>query len=110
MSIRRRGHAIAQQHANIQRWLEAGVFLLASLLGIYGIGQGLAGFYEQGKEINLLWLAVTGIAFFVLFAQMGRVHDSWPHLPKGSTVQTRDTSTGLDDGSPDADQIQMGSR
>lgn len=110
MSIRKRSRAIVQHHANVQRWLEAGVFLLASLLGIYGLGQGLAGFYEKSNEINLLWLAVTGIAFFVLFAQMGRVHDSWPHRPKGSTVQTRDTSTGLGDGLPDTDQTQIGSR
>jgi hypothetical protein len=64
-----------------QRGLELAIFVLASLVGITGIGKGLAGFYERGQEISLLWLAVTGIAFFVLFAQMGRVHDTWPHRP-----------------------------
>jgi hypothetical protein len=96
MRMQPRGRARAQHRLSIQRWLEGGVFLLASLLGIYGIGQGLAGLYEQGKEINLLWLAVTGIAFYILFAQMGRVHDSWPHRPKANTVPAPG------EGSPDA--------
>lgn len=60
---------------------EALLFLLASAVGVYGIGRGLAGFYEQGQQISLVWLAATGVAFFVLFAQMGRVHDTWPHRP-----------------------------
>jgi hypothetical protein len=97
MNMQRRGGAREQHHVRAQRWLEGGVFLLASLLGIYGIGQGLAGFYEQGKAVNLLWLAVTGIAFYILFAQMGRVHDSWPHRPKANTIPAPG------DGSPDAD-------
>ena len=75
-----------QHHTRTQRSLEMAVFLLASLLGIYGLGQGLAGLYERGQEINLLWLAVTGIAFFVLFAQMGRVHDTWPRRPKNGAL------------------------
>ena len=58
------------------------LFLLASTVGVYGIGRGLAGFYEQGQQISLVWLAATGVAIFVLFAQMGRVHDTWPHRPK----------------------------
>ena len=64
-----------------QRVLEMTIFLLASVVGIYGIGKGLAGFFERGQEVSLLWLAVTGLALFVLFAQMGRVHDTWPHRP-----------------------------
>lgn len=65
----------------VRRAPEMGIFLLASLVGIYGLGKGLAGVYARGQEISLLWLAVTAIAFFVLFAQMGRVHDTWPHRP-----------------------------
>lgn len=77
----RRERPLAHFPAKTQRRLEVAVFLLASLLGIYGLGQGLVGLYERGQEVNLLWLAVTGFAFFVLFAQMGRVHDNWPHRP-----------------------------
>jgi hypothetical protein len=75
------------------RWLETAIFLLASALGIYGLGKGLAGFYEQGQQVSLLWLAVTGIAFFVLFAQMGRVHDSWPRRPRAEAQPKADAET-----------------
>ncbi|HEV2238177.1 MAG TPA: hypothetical protein VGR57_16065 [Ktedonobacterales bacterium] len=75
----------APKAVTAQRALEAIIFMLASAVGIYGIGKGMEGFYLQGHQNNLLWLAVTAFAFFVLFAQMGRVHDTWPHRPgKGS--------------------------
>src|SRR5690349_5195293 len=54
------------------------LFLVASAVGIYGLGQGLQGLFESGQGIHLIWLAVTGIAFMILFAQMGRVKDTWP--------------------------------
>src|SRR5215471_4303532 len=54
------------------------LFLMVSVVGVYGLGQGLNGMFEPGQGINLLWLVVTGVAMMVLFAQMGRVHDSWP--------------------------------
>ena len=76
-----RGVESTRNRTKTQRGLEVAIFLLASVLGTYGLGNGLSGFYERGQEINLLWLAVTGVAFFVLFAQMGRVHDSWPRRP-----------------------------
>ena len=62
------------------RWraAEMFLFLFASTVGIYALGQGLKGMFEGGQSINLLWLAVAGVALFILFAQMGRVHDSWP--------------------------------
>jgi hypothetical protein len=54
------------------------IFLVASAIGIYGLGQGLSGLFEAGQGIHLIWFAVTGVAFLVLFAQMGRVKDTWP--------------------------------
>jgi hypothetical protein len=63
---------------NKQRGMEMILFLVASVIGIYGLGQGLQGLFEPGQGINFIWLAVTGVAMFVLFAQMGRVHDTWP--------------------------------
>jgi hypothetical protein len=92
-----------------QRGLELAVFVLASAIGIYGIGKGLAGFYERGQEISLLWLAVTGIAFFVLFAQMGRVHDTWPHRPGRITPEALAThgSPNANDTSSDVDAATM---
>lgn len=109
MNMRRRGGASGQHRLGIQRWLEVGVFLVASLLGIYSLGQGLAGFYEQGKEINLLWLAVTGIAFYILFAQMGRVHDTWQHRPKEGALHAPNMPTTPGDEPSGADKMQTGS-
>ena len=63
---------------NNRRGLEMLLFLVASAVGIYGLGQGLTGLFELGQGIHLIWLAVTGIAFMILFAQMGRVKDTWP--------------------------------
>lgn len=63
---------------NNRRGFEMLLFLVASVVGIYGLGRGLPGLFEPGQGINLIWLAVTGIALMVLFAQMGRVHDTWP--------------------------------
>jgi hypothetical protein len=80
-----------------QRALEAVIFLLASAVGIYGIGQGMEGFYLRGHQINLLWLAVTAFAFFVLFAQMGRVHDTWPHRPGKVTSRVMTTPSAMPD-------------
>ena len=76
-----RNDARAPRRMTAPRALEAVIFLLASAVGIYGIGTGLEGFYLRGHQISLLWLAVTAFAFLVLFAQMGRVHDTWPQRP-----------------------------
>ncbi len=84
---------LARDRTVTPRWLELGIFLLASVLGIYSLGKGLAGLYERGQQISLLWLAVTALAFFVLFAQMGRVHDSWPHRPRAEAQPTGDSET-----------------
>ncbi len=61
-----------------QRGAEMLLFLVVSVIGIYALGNGLTGLFEPGKTINLLWLAVSGVAMLILFAQMGRVHDTWP--------------------------------
>jgi hypothetical protein len=94
---------VRRKPTNTQRGLELAVFILACVVGIYGIGNGLAGFYERGQEISLLWLAVTGIAFFVLFAQMGRVHDTWPHRPGTIAPETPTAHGAPPDESSDAD-------
>jgi hypothetical protein len=60
------------------------LFLIVSVVGVYSLGQGLGGVFEPGQGINLLWLAVTGVAMMVLFAQMGRVHDTWPRRRKAT--------------------------
>jgi hypothetical protein len=54
------------------------LFLVASAIGIYSLGHGLSGLFEVGQGIHLIWLAVTGVAFLVLFAQMGRVKATRP--------------------------------
>ncbi len=70
------------QSVNNRRGLEMLLFVVASVIGIYGLGRGLTGMFEPGQGISLPWLAVTGVAFVVLFAQMGRVHDTWPRQPE----------------------------
>jgi len=81
MNIRQRDPDSAHPQRKTPLTLEIAIFVLAVVVGVYGIGKGLTGFYEQGQQISLLWLAVAGIAFYVLFVQMGRVHDTWPHRP-----------------------------
>jgi len=67
------------------------LFVIASVIGMYGLGRGLTGMFEPGQGISLPWLAVTGVAFIVLFAQMGRVHDTWPRKhEKQSKPQTNE--------------------
>ncbi len=66
------------QSDSSRRGAEMLLFLVASAVGIYGLGQALPGLFEPGRGIHLIWLAVTGVAFMVLFAQMGRVKDTWP--------------------------------
>ena len=79
---------------NNRRGIEMMLFLVASAVGIYGLGQGLTGLFELGQGIHLIWLAVTGVAFMVLFAQMGRVKDTWPRLRDIRAQQaTNETAT-----------------
>ena len=73
---------------NNRRGLEMLLFLVASAVGTYGLGQGLPGLFEPGQGIHLIWLAVTGVAFIVLFAQMRRVKDTWPRRRDSRIQQT----------------------
>lgn len=61
-----------------QRVAELLIFVISSAVGIYALGTGLQGLFDPSAPIGLGWLAVAGLAFFVLVAQMGRVQDTWP--------------------------------
>ena len=61
-----------------RRVMELVIFVAASVLGVYGLGRGLDTLFEGGRAVDLAWLAISAIGVLVLFAQMGRVHDSWP--------------------------------
>ncbi len=86
-----REHTHQTRRVSRQWQLEMALFIVGSLVGIYGLGQGLNGLFEPGQGINLPWLAITGIALFVLFAQMGRVHDLWPSRPLPDAKPTTET-------------------
>ena len=73
---------------NYRRGLEMLLFLVVLAVGIYGLGQGLPGLFEPGQGIQLIWLAVTGVAFMILFTQMGRVKDTWPRRRDSRIQQT----------------------
>ena len=77
-----------------RRAAEMLLFLVASAVGIYSLGQGLSGLFEVGQGIHLIWLAVTGVAFLVLFAQMGRVKDTWPRRRDLIVQQTVNEAVG----------------
>ncbi len=66
------------QRESRRKGIEFLLFVIASVIGIYGLGRGLTGMFEPGQGISLPWLGVTCVAFIVLFAQMGRVHNTWP--------------------------------
>ena len=56
---------------------EALLFLVASAVGIFGLGTGLAGFFGPGRG-DIAWLGASAVALMVLAQQMGRVQDHWP--------------------------------
>jgi hypothetical protein len=60
------------------RVVEMLLFLAVSALGIYALGSTLSGLFESGGGIQLAWLAVLAATLWILFSQMGRVHDAWP--------------------------------
>ena len=59
---------------------EIGLFAVAGAIGVYGLGEGLNGFFETGTG-GVLWLPVAAVALMVLARQMGRVQDRWPRRP-----------------------------
>jgi hypothetical protein len=67
-----------------RRGVEMVILLLVSILGTFALGMGTQGVFEAGHLSDLLWFAVLGGALFVIFAQMGRVHDTWPRNGKPS--------------------------
>ncbi len=79
---------------NNRRATEMLLFLVASAVGIYSLGQGLSGLFEVGQGIHLIWLALTGVAFMILFAQMGRVKDTWPRRRDMIAQQTVNEAVG----------------
>ena len=92
----------ARETATPRRGAEMLLFLIVSVIGIYALGNGLTGLFQPGQSIDLVWLAVSGIAMMILFAQMGRVHDTWPsrkaqqvesnngHVTQITSVQTEE--------------------
>ena len=71
------------------RALEILIFAATSALGIYALGRGLDGTFERGVGVNLLWLAVVAACVWILFAQMGRVHDAWPRRSRDGDIEVR---------------------
>ncbi len=70
------------------RTAEMIIFLAVSGVGIYALGTGLAGLVEPSRGFDLLWLAVAAGAAWVLFAQMGRVRDTWPRRGEAEEKDT----------------------
>ena len=61
------------------------LFALAATVGVYGLGEGLNGFFGPGRG-GVLWLAVAAAAMMVLARQMARVQDRWPRRARRMTA------------------------
>lgn len=72
-----------------RRGVEMVVFIVVSIVGTWALGTGTRGLLESGHLGDLVWFAVLGGALFVIFGQMGRVHDTWPHSGKPSRWRSR---------------------
>jgi hypothetical protein len=94
----------APERANQHHAAELLLFLVVSVIGIYGLGQGLTGMFEPGQGINLLWVAVAGGALLILCAQMGRVHDTWPRRKQKAQSEPAETETSPEASLPVRDQ------
>lgn len=82
------------------------LFLVVSIIGIYGLGQGLGGLFEPGQGINLLWLAVALGALMILWAQMGRVQDTWPRRKQEAQPEPAETEASPDTSGASAETKQ----
>ncbi len=91
MKARLRGTKGAKS-VNNRQGIEMLLFLVVSVIGIYALGNGLTGIFEPSKGIDLLWLAVAVAAMMILFAQMRRVHDSWPSRRESREQQVLQTT------------------
>ena len=63
------------------------LFIIATVIGIYSLGQGLQGVFFPGQDISLIWLAVAGAAMWILVAQTSRVKETWPSWPKKAEAE-----------------------
>ena len=60
---------------------EMAVFIGASTVGTYAIGNAFHDLSGSAAVISLGWFALTGVALLILIAQMSRVHEAWPRRP-----------------------------
>jgi len=73
---------------NARRGLgEIGLFAAAAIMGVYGLGEGLDGFFEPGHG-SVLWLGVAAVALMVLAKQMARIQDRWPRRGRRASGRT----------------------
>lgn len=75
--------------ARSRRGVEMVAFIVVSIVGTWALGTGTRGLLEPGHLGDLVWFAVLGGALFVIFGQMGRVHDTWPRSGKPSRLRSR---------------------
>lgn len=62
----------------VARRLEMLLFLVVCAVGVYALGSGMLTTTGLGGAIDIARLAIVGASIWILFSQMGRVHDSWP--------------------------------
>lgn len=71
------------------RRMEMLLFLAVCAVGVYACGSGMRTMTGSGGGVGLAWLAIAGVAMWILFSQMGRVHDSWPRRNAASLSAPR---------------------
>ncbi len=78
---------------------EALLFLVASAVGTFGLGTGLADFFGPDRG-DIAWLAVSAVALMVLAQQMGHVQDHWPRRTATRTTTGRAARPVVGAGTP----------